>query len=358
MPTNLAGGSTTTIPVTVTYNDGSTEEVQESIFTKADKRELITAKNHLDDPVSTEGKKPGTITQYNNAMHNAQQQINTAKTEAQQVINNERATPQQVSDALTKVRAAQTKIDQAKALLQNKEDNSQLVTSKNNLQSSVNQVPSTAGMTQQSIDNYNAKKREAETEITAAQRVIDNGDATAQQISDEKHRVDNALTALNQAKHDLTADTHALEQAVQQLNRTGTTTGKKPASITAYNNSIRALQSDLTSAKNSANAIIQKPIRTVQEVQSALTNVNRVNERLTQAINQLVPLADNSALRTAKTKLDEEINKSVTTDGMTQSSIQAYENAKRAGQTETTNAQNVINNGDATDQQIAAEKQK
>ncbi|MBR8892655.1 hyperosmolarity resistance protein Ebh, partial [Staphylococcus aureus] len=358
MPTNLAGGSTTTIPVTVTYNDGSTEEVQETIFTKADKRELITAKNHLDDPVSTEGKKPGTITQYNNAIHNAQQQINAAKTEAQQVINNERATPQQVSDALTKVRAAQTKINEAKALLQNKEDNSQLVTSKNNLQSSVNQVPSTTGMTQQSIDNYNAKKREAESEITAAQRVIDNGDATAQQISDEKHRVDNALTALNQAKHDLTADTHALEQAVQQLNRTGTTTGKKPASITAYNNSIHALQSDLTSAKNSANAIIQKPIRTVQEVQSALTNVNRVNERLTQAINQLVPLADNSALRTAKTKLDEEINKSVTTDGMTQSSIQAYESAKRAGQTESTNAQNVINNGDATDQQIAEEKTK
>uniref|UniRef100_UPI00210EAF83 hypothetical protein n=1 Tax=Staphylococcus aureus TaxID=1280 RepID=UPI00210EAF83 len=128
-----------------------------------------------------------------------------------------------------------------KALLQNKEDNSQLVPSKNNLQSSVNQVPSTAGMTQQSIDNYNAKKREAETDITAAQRVIDNGDATAQQISDEKHRVDNALTALIQAKQDLTADTLALEQSVQQLNRTGTTTGKKPESITAYNNSIRAL---------------------------------------------------------------------------------------------------------------------
>ncbi|HDB5309473.1 TPA: hypothetical protein O6W49_002637, partial [Staphylococcus aureus] len=74
------------------------------------------------------------------------------------VINNDRATPQQVSDALSKVQAAQTKINEAKALLQNKEDNSQLVTSKNNLQSSVNQVPSTDGMTQQSIDNYNAKK--------------------------------------------------------------------------------------------------------------------------------------------------------------------------------------------------------
>ena len=60
--------------------------------------------------------KPGTITQYNNAMHNAQQQINTAKTEAQQVINNDRATPQQVNAALSKVRAAQTKIDQAKSI--------------------------------------------------------------------------------------------------------------------------------------------------------------------------------------------------------------------------------------------------
>ena len=67
MPTNLAGGSTTTIPERH-LNDGSTEEVQETIFTKADKRELITAKNHLDDPVSTEGKSQvrlrNTITQF------------------------------------------------------------------------------------------------------------------------------------------------------------------------------------------------------------------------------------------------------------------------------------------------------
>ncbi|XBH45250.1 hypothetical protein PU976_13630 [Staphylococcus aureus] len=47
--------------------------------------------------MSTEGKKPGTITQYNTAIQNAQQQINAAKTEAQQVINNDRATPQQVN---------------------------------------------------------------------------------------------------------------------------------------------------------------------------------------------------------------------------------------------------------------------
>ncbi len=35
MPTNLAGGSTTTIPVTVTYNDGSTEESTRVHFHKS-----------------------------------------------------------------------------------------------------------------------------------------------------------------------------------------------------------------------------------------------------------------------------------------------------------------------------------
>ncbi|WP_415918637.1 hyperosmolarity resistance protein Ebh [Staphylococcus warneri] len=358
MPTNLAGGSTTTIPVTITYNDGSTEEVTETIFTKADKRELITAKNHLDDAISTDGKTPSSINQFNAAMNQAQQQINSAKAQADQVIQNQFASPQDVTNALNQVKAAQTKIDQAKALLQNKADNSALVQAKNDLQSSIDQQPSLDGMTQQSIDNYNTKRRDAQTQITQAQQVIDNGDATAQQIADQKTNVDNALAALNQAKANLTADTSTLQQAVQQLDRTGDTTGKKPASIKSYNQAMQALNHDLTSARNNANAIINKPIRTVQEVQNALRNVNQVNDRITQAIAQLQPLADNSELKTAKAKLEAEINKTVSTDGMTQATINAYQNAKQAAQVEVNTAQQVINNGDASDQDIATEKSK
>lgn len=358
MPTNLDGGSTTTIPVIITYNDGSTEEVTETIFTKSDKRELIAANTHLDDAISTDGKTPSSINQYNQAMTAAEQQINAAKAEANQVIQDQFASPQQVSAALTKVQTAQTKIDQAKALLQDKADNSELVTAKNNLQAAVDQVPSTDGMTQQSIDNYNTKQQVAQVTITNAQQVIDNGDATEQEIADEKASVELALTELNEAKANLTADTTALQQAVQQLDRTGSTTDKKPASITAYNQAMQALNSDLTSARNNANAVINKPIRTVQEVQDALTAVNRVNEQITQAIDQLQPLADNSELKAAKAKLDEEINKSVSTDGMTQESINAYQTAKQTAQAESNNAQQVIDNGDATDQDIAAEKAK
>ena len=39
--TNLAGGSTTTIPVTVTYNDSTNGRSTRVHFHKSDKRELI-----------------------------------------------------------------------------------------------------------------------------------------------------------------------------------------------------------------------------------------------------------------------------------------------------------------------------
>lgn len=324
MPTNLAGGSTTTIPVTVTYNDSSTEEVQESIFTKADKRELITAKNHLDDPVSTDGKKPGTITQYNNAIHNAQQQINTAKTEAQQVINDERATPQQVNAALSKVQAAQTKINEAKALLQNKEDNSQLVTSKNNLQSSVNQVPSTTGMTQQSIDNYNAKKREAESEITAAQRVIDNGDATDQQIAAEKTKVEEKYNGLKQAIAGLTPDLAPLQAAKTQLqndiDQPTSTTGMTSASVAAFNDKLSAAR---TKIQEIDRVLASHP--DVATIRQNVTAANATKTALDQARNGLT--VDKAPLENAKNQLQQSIDTQTSTTGMTQDSINAY-NAK------------------------------
>ena len=87
---------------------------------------------------------------------------------------------------MDKVNAVQTKVNQAEALLQNKENNSALVNAKQQLQNAVNQVPSTTGMTQESINVYRAKQQAAQNEIQEAQNVINNGDATAQQIAAEK----------------------------------------------------------------------------------------------------------------------------------------------------------------------------
>lgn len=127
LPSNLAGGSTTHIPVVITYNDGSTQEITETIKTKVNKTELINARNHLDDTISKDNKTPASIRSFEQAMERAKAQINQAKAEADTVINTEFATPQQVANALNQVKAAQAKIDEAKNLLQTRADNSQLV---------------------------------------------------------------------------------------------------------------------------------------------------------------------------------------------------------------------------------------
>ena len=55
-------------------------------------------------------------------------------------------------------------------------------------------------MTQATADNYRAKKAAAEQVSAEAQSVIDNGDATAEEIRDEKAKVEEALTQLTEAK--------------------------------------------------------------------------------------------------------------------------------------------------------------
>ena len=83
------------------------------------------------------------------------------------------------STSITKVEAVQLKVNDAIHILQNKDNNSALVTAKNQLQQSVNDQPLTTGMTQDSINNYEAKRNEAQSAIRNAEAVINNGDATA-----------------------------------------------------------------------------------------------------------------------------------------------------------------------------------
>ena len=132
----------------------------------------------------------------------------------------------------------------------------------------------------------------------------------------------------------------------------------KPNSIESYNKAMQALQSQITAAKNNANTVIQKAIRTVNEVDQALQEVNQVNQQLTEAINKLQPLANNEALKVARTKLEDKINEIVHTEGMTQQSVNAYQHAKQEAQTESNLAQALINNGNATDQEISTEIEK
>ena len=57
----------------------------------------------------------------------------------------------------------------------------------------------TPGMTPATADNYRAKKQK-QNELVQKLKVMRNGDATAEEIRDEKAKVEEALTQLTEAK--------------------------------------------------------------------------------------------------------------------------------------------------------------
>ncbi|MEJ7430442.1 hypothetical protein WL548_12690, partial [Staphylococcus warneri] len=83
-----------------------------------------------------------------------------------------------VTGAISKRDAVQTKLDNSISLLHYKENNSELVEAKRQLDEATAEQDPTPGMTQAPADNYRAKKAEAEQVSAEAQSVIDNGDAT------------------------------------------------------------------------------------------------------------------------------------------------------------------------------------
>ena len=82
-----------------------------------------------------------------------------------------------------------------------------------------------------------------------------------------------------------------------------------------------------------------------------------MNQRLTDTINLLQPLA-NKESKEARNRLESKINETVQTDGMTQQSVENYKQAKIKAQNESSIAQTLINNGDASDQEVSTEIEK
>ncbi|POC79905.1 hypothetical protein CRN61_08005, partial [Vibrio vulnificus] len=82
-------------------------------------------------------------------------------------------------------------------------------------------------------------KQAAQAESEAAQQVINNGDATEQDIANEKAKVEDKYNALKQAIANLTPDVSPLERAKADLendiNQTTSTTGMTDQSVANYN---------------------------------------------------------------------------------------------------------------------------
>ena len=239
-----------------------------------------------------------------------------------------------------------------------KTDKTGLTNSKAELDALVNEDP-TPGKTTDTAKAYNAAKEAAKTEIAAALTVINDENATPEQVSAALEKVNAKKTALQQAKDGLieaaTAEEKAkLKEDADSLVKADTT-GKTPKSIEAYNTKYEAIKAQLEAAKTEAAAVLAKENNASKaEAQAAQAKVDAAKAELTKAAELLVNKADKTELTQAKEALSTLTTETDPTTGKTADSAKAYNDAKTAAQEAIKEAETVINNENATPEQVTA----
>ena len=172
-----------------------------------------------------------------------------------------------------------------------KTDKTGLTNSKAELDALVNEDP-TPGKTTDTAKAYNAAKEAAKTEIAAALTVINDENATPEQVSAALEKVNVKKTALQQAKDGLIVAATTEEKAKLKTDSDALkkvdTTGKTADSIKVYEAEFEKLKDQLEVAKNEAAAVLAKENNASKaEVQAAQAKVDAAKTALDKAAESL-----------------------------------------------------------------------
>ena len=172
-----------------------------------------------------------------------------------------------------------------------KTDKTGLTNSKAELDALVNEDP-TPGKTTDTAKAYNAAKEAAKTEIAAALTVINDENATPEQVSEALEKVNAKKTALQQAKDGLIVAATTEEKAKLKTDsdalKKADTTGKTADSIKVYEAEFEKLKDQLEVAKNEAAAVLAKENNASKaEVQAAQAKVDAAKTALDKAAESL-----------------------------------------------------------------------
>ena len=172
-----------------------------------------------------------------------------------------------------------------------KTDKTGLTNSKAELDALVNEDP-TPGKTTDTAKAYNAAKEAAKTEIAAALTVINDENATPEQVSAALEKANAKKTALQQAKDGLIVAATTEEKAKLKTDsdalKKADTTGKTADSIKVYEAEFEKLKDQLEVAKNEAAAVLAKENNASKaEVQAAQAKVDAAKTALDKAAESL-----------------------------------------------------------------------
>ena len=307
------------------------QQAKDGLIVAATAEEKSKLKSDADSLVKadTTGKTPNSIKAYNTKYEAIKAQLEAAKTEAAAVLAKENnASKAEVQAAQTKVDAAKAELTKAAELLVNKADKIELTNAKEALNTLVTETDSTTGKTADSAKAYNDAKTAAQEAIKQAETVINDENATPEQVTEALNKVNEKKSALEAAKQALvtaaTAEEKAKLKADADLLTKADETGKTSDSIAAYERKYEELKAQLKAAKTEAAAVLAKGNNaTKEEVKAAQAKVDAVKTELENAKNLLVEAATTEEKNKLKADADSLVK--VDTTGKTADSIKAYE---------------------------------
>ena len=304
------------------------------------------------------GKTPDSIAAYEAEYEKLKAQLEEAKAAAAAVeAKGDNASKTAAQEAQAKVDAAKTALDKAAKLLVNKADKAELTTAKEALNTLATEADPTTGKTADSAKAYNDAKTAAQEAIKEAETVINNENATPEQVTAALEKVNAKKEALQQAKDGLIEAATAEEKTKLKADAAKLTkadeTGKTPDSIAAYEAEYEKLKAQLEEAKAAAAAVEAKGDNASKTAaQEAQAKVDAAKTALDKAAKLLVNKADKAELTTAKEALNTLATEADPTTGKTADSAKAYNDAKKAAQEAIKEAETVIKDENATPEQV------
>ena len=336
----------------------SLESAIAALTPKADKVALEQALSQINQPIDLVGKTPNSVTAFEEAKQANQASRDQAIQKAQDVILDENATPEAVSQALTELKAAQAKLDQARAKLVNQSDKSALKQARAALDTILQAQADLTNKTPQSIGAYERARQAAQAQVQDAQAIIADANATPSAVAEAVNKIKEAQASLKAAQEGLTnqADKTKLGQALATLKQPISTEGKTPKSIQTFNQARNDQLAQVEAAKNEAERIIANQDASPEQVSQALQAIQEAQSQINQAKALLVNQADKSALEQAKQNLDTTIQATPNLTNKTPQSVQAYEQAKANAQAAVQAGQAIIADLNASPEAVEAAK--
>ena len=325
---------------------------------KADKVALEQALSQINQPIDLAGKTPNSVTAFEEAKKANQVSRDQAIQKAQDVMLDENATPEAVSQALTELKAALAKLDQARAKLVNQSDKSALKQARAALDTILQAQADLTNKTPQSIGAYERARQAAQAQVQDAQAIVADANATPSAVAEAVNKIKEAQASLKAAQEGLTnqADKTKLVQALATLKQPISTEGKTPKSIQAFNQARNDQLAQVEAAKNEAERIIANQDASPEQVSQALQAIQEAQSHINQAKALLVNQADKSALEHGKQNLDTAIQATPNLTNKTPQSVQAYEQTKANAQAAVQAGQAIIADLNASPEAVEAAK--